>query len=169
MLTMNNEEFLAAHDAYADALFRHCYFRVYNRELAKDLVQEAFCKTWSYIAKGQKIENIRAFLYRVANNLVIDEIRKRKPIASLDELVEKGFSPKDESPTEMDQRLTNREIAGLLESLDESYRKIIVMRFIDELSPKEIGQILNMSENVVSVRIYRGLKKLEQLVDKKEL
>ena len=40
------------------------------------------------------------------------------------------------------------------------------MRFIDELSPKEIAAILGVSENVVSVRIHRGIKKLRQLVEK---
>lgn len=41
---MKEGEFMKAHDAYADALFRHCYFRLYDRERAKDLVQDAFMK-----------------------------------------------------------------------------------------------------------------------------
>ena len=46
------KEFEKAYDLYADAIFRHCYLRVSDRELAKDLMQEAFMKTWEYLASG---------------------------------------------------------------------------------------------------------------------
>lgn len=165
MDTGHKKEFLAAYDAYADALFRHCYFRVYDRERAKDLVQEAFSRTWSYLAEGKKIKNLRAFLYRVANNLVIDEARKKKSL-SLDILMEEGFSPEDESSPNIEQRMFGKEIIQLVGSLEETHRTIIIMRFIDELSPKEIASILEVSENVVSVRIHRGMKKLRTLLER---
>src|SRR3989344_7358867 len=132
------KEFLSAYDKYADALFRHCYFRVYDRERAKDLAQEIFCRTWSYLAEGKRIDNLRAFLYRVANNLIIDEARKKKPL-SLDQIMEEGFSPKDESSPNIEQRLIVKDVIQKLELLEEQYRNIIQMRFIDELSPKEIA------------------------------
>lgn len=159
------KQFLTAHDTYADALFRHCYFRVYDRELAKDLVQETFCRTWTYLSQGKEVENIRAFLYRVLHNVIVDEIRRKKPL-SLDQLVEEGFSPKDESLPDLEQRLVVKDIVQKLRLLDESYRDIIQMRFIDDLSPKEISTALGVSENVVSVRIHRGINKLRQLMEK---
>ena len=64
------QEFLDAYKQYADSIYRHCYFRVYNKELAEDLTQETFIKTWKYIAQGKEIKNIKAFLYRVAVNLI---------------------------------------------------------------------------------------------------
>ncbi|MDP3735656.1 MAG: sigma-70 family RNA polymerase sigma factor [bacterium] len=158
------EQFLKAHDAYADALFRHCYFRVYDRELAKDLTQETFCRTWTYLAEGKEIGNIRAFLYRVLHHVIVDEIRRKKSI-SLDRLIEKGFSPQDESFLEgEDQRRVVTELLQKLSRLDEPYRDAVRMRFVDELSPKEIASILGVSENVVSVRIHRGTKKLRHLL-----
>ena len=160
-------QFLSAHDAYADALFRQCYFRVYDRELAKDLVQEAFCRTWTYLAKGKKIENIRAFLYRVVNNLIVDAVRKKKPL-SLDELTEEGFSLEDKSSPDMEKLSIGKEVFQMLGMLEESYRTVVMMRFIDELSPKEIAHALGISENVVSVRIHRGIRKLHQLTEKQQ-
>jgi DNA-directed RNA polymerase specialized sigma24 family protein len=47
-------EFIALYDEMADQLFRHCYFKVSNRELALDLVQETFARTWEYIASAKK-------------------------------------------------------------------------------------------------------------------
>lgn len=76
-------DFLAAYDEHSDALFRHVLIRVRDREVAKDIVQEAFSRTWLYLSEGKKIDYMRAFLYRVANNLIVDGSRKKKS-ASLD-------------------------------------------------------------------------------------
>jgi len=159
------EQFLTAHDVYAAALFRHCYFRIYDRELAKDLVQETFCRTWIYLSQGKEIENIRAFLYRILHNVIVDEIRRKKSL-SLDQLMEEGFASKDESVPDLEQRLVVKDVVQKLKILDESYRNIVQMRFIDDLSLKEISSALGVSENVVSVRIHRGMKKLRQLIEK---
>lgn len=162
-MELNREnEFLSAYDAYADALFRHCYFRIHDRELAKDLTQEIFCRTWAYLAEGKDIQNIRAFLYRIANNLVVDEYRKKKPL-SLDTLVEEGFSPKDETAPDVEERFLVKAVVQKLESVEEPYRTAVVMRFVDGLSPKEIASALDVSENLVSVRLHRGVKKLRAL------
>lgn len=159
------EYFLKAYDEHADALFRHCYFKVYDRDLSKDLVQETFCRTWTYLSEGKEIKNIRAFLYRVLHNVIVDEIRRKKPL-SLDQLEEEGFSPKDDSLKDPEESFAAKEIIQKLVLLDESQRDIIQMRFIDDLSLKEISSALGVSENVVSVRIHRGVNKLRELVEK---
>lgn len=157
-------DFLAAYDAHANALFRHCMIRIRDREIAKDIVQETFTKTWVYLSEGKKIDHIRAFLYRVANNLIVDGAR-RKHTSSLDTMIdEDGFEPVDDTlkdPAEVPQV---REAMQLLRSLDEIYRTVITMRFIDELPPREIANILGVTENVVSVRIHRGIERLGKLM-----
>ncbi len=166
------KEFIEAYEEYADSLFRHCYFRVSNRERALELTQEAFMKTWDTANKGTEIQNYRAFLFRVLNNLIIDEYRKKKS-SSLDALLEKegvnegnfdelktGSLEEEVGKIELNFQSEQLEIA--LKKLPESYRSIIVMRYINELRPKEIADILKESENVVSVRINRGLKKLRE-------
>src|SRR3989344_280465 len=93
-------DFLAAYDEHADALFRHCLIRVRDREIAKDIVQETFSRTWKYLSEGKEVDYIRAFLYRVANNLIVDGSRKKKT-SSLDALMEEdGFEIADESLTD---------------------------------------------------------------------
>jgi len=158
------KKFLAAYDQYADPLFRHCYFRIYDREMAKDLVQEAFFRTWSCLIKNEEIKNIRAFLYRVLQNLIIDAVRKKKPL-SLDQLLDEGFEPADKAAPDLIQRLAAKEVGQKLALLAEPYRSAVLMRFIDELSPKEIAKVLGLSENLVSVRIHRGVNRLKQLLE----
>ena len=165
--TDKNKEFLLAYESYSDAIFRHCFFRVFNREEAVDIAQEAFIRTWEYIAKGNDVQNIRAFLYRVANNLIIDRSRRKKPV-SLDELQEVGFDPGTDETQKLNHRLQGREAMALLAGLDKKYHDVIIMRFIDDLSPREISEIIGESENAVSVRIHRGLKRARELMEQQE-
>lgn len=156
--------FLAAYDEHSDALFRHVLIRVRDRETAKDIVQESFSRTWLYLSQGKKIEYIRAFLYRVANNLIVDGSRKKKS-SSLDALMDDdGFEVQDESIKDPANIQASREAISMLENLDEIYRTAITMRFIEEMSPGEIARALGVSENVVSVRIHRGIERLGKLM-----
>ncbi|HTM67972.1 MAG TPA: RNA polymerase sigma factor [Candidatus Binatia bacterium] len=156
-----HDEFLQAYDQYADAIFRHCYYRVYDREKAKELSQECFMKTWEYLSQGKKVDNLRAFLYRVANNLIIDSSRKKKE-SSLDAMMEEGFEPRETGPEKTTVAAEAGQMIALLDKLDEKYRDVVRMRYLDDLSPKEIALALGESENVVSVRIHRGIKQLRE-------
>lgn len=158
------EQFLRVYEKHNDAIFRYCYFRLYNREKAKDLTQEAFMKAWVYLQEGNTIENLRAFIYRVANNLIIDYVRKKKE-SSLEALEESGFSPSTDGQHTENQRIDGIFLQETLNLLDEEYRDVVYMRYIEELAPREIAHILNESVNVVSVRIHRGLKKLKLLMN----
>ena len=87
-LSGSHEEcFLAAFEEYSDALFRHASLRVSDRERSVDLVHDTFTTVWGYVRGGHEIEQFRPFLYKVLNNLIIDEYRKRKE-ASLDAILE---------------------------------------------------------------------------------
>jgi RNA polymerase sigma-70 factor (ECF subfamily) len=160
-------EFLAAYDEHSDALFRHVLIRVRDRDTAKDIVQETFSRVWLYMSEGKKVEYIRAFLYRVANNLIVDGSRKKKS-SSLDAMMEDdGFEPVDDSIRDFADKPAAREAMVMLKQLDEIYRTAITMRFVDEMSPREIAETLGVSENVISVRIHRGIERLSKIMNKK--
>ena len=153
------ETFLDAYDRYADAIYRHCYFRVFSRARAEELMQETFLRAWQYLASGENVHTMRAFLYRVANNLIIDESRKRRPV-SLDELQEQGFDPGERIEEALNARLDANAILELLDHLSPEHRQVIVYRFVDQLGPKDIAAMLDESENVISVRLNRAIKQL---------
>ena len=163
--------FLTAFEEYNDALFRHALFRISDREKAIDLVHDAFTKVWSYVREGYEIESFRPFLYKVLNNLIIDEYRKRKE-ASLDAMMELdgvdegSFDELTESTVEtLAATIDGKKAFELLEEIPDQYREAIIYRFIDQLGPKEISDLIEESENVVSVRIHRGLKILRQKIE----
>lgn len=163
--------FLKAFEEYNDALFRHAQMRISNREKAVDLVHDTFTKVWSYIRDGYEIDNFRPFLYKVLNNLIIDEYRKRKE-ASLDAMLEVegvdegSFDELSESTVEvLAATIDGRKAFELLEELPDQYREVILLRFVDQLGPREISELIEESENVISVRIHRGLKLLRQKIE----
>ncbi len=163
--------FLKAFEEYNDALFRHALLRISNREKAVDLVHDTFTKVWSYIRDGYEIDNFRPFLYKVLNNLIIDEYRKRKE-SSLDALLEMegvdegSFDELSESTVEtLAATIDGKKAFELLEELPDQYREVILLRFVDQLGPREISELIEESENVISVRIHRGLKLLRQKIE----
>ena len=165
------ERFLKAFEEYSDALFRHATMRISNRERAIDVVHDTFNKVWSYVRSGHEIDSYRSFLYKVLNNLIIDEYRRQKE-SSLDALFEKegidegSFSELSESTVEaLAATIDGRKAFDLLKELPEEYREVIIFRFVDELGPKEIAELIEESENVVSVRIHRGLKLLRTKIE----
>jgi RNA polymerase sigma-70 factor, ECF subfamily len=159
------DEFISLYDEMADQLFRHCFFKLSNRELALDLVQETFTRTWEYIAAGKEVKNIKGFLFKVANNLIIDEYRKKKAV-SLETLQEvSGF---DAPVNDHNKTIFSVEVDTVLShinKLDSKYKDVILMRYVNDYSPKEIAKILGESENAVSVRINRGLKKVQEMLN----
>jgi RNA polymerase sigma-70 factor, ECF subfamily len=157
------EEFLRAFEEWSQALFNHSYYRVSNREIAKDLVQETFTKTWEYLAGGKTIDNLKSFLFKVLNNLITDHYRKKKS-DSLDVLQEAGFDVAGSDDEKIVSLSESQNAIKALKELDERFRQVVVMRYIDELSPREIASIIGESENAVSVRINRSLRKLKEIL-----
>ncbi len=135
-----------------------------DRDKAKDITQETFIRLWKYIAGGEEIENARALLYKMANNLIIDESRKKQTV-SIELLSEKGFDPGTDNMPKLISELDSKFVGDVVKKLEPRYREIINMRFIEDLSIKEIAEATDETENNISVRIHRGLKQLREILD----
>lgn len=164
----HEERFLAAFDEYADALFRHALYRLSDRELAIDAVHDTYTRVWNYVRTGHTVDSYKPFLYKILNNLIVDEYRRRKDI-SLDAMLEEeganegNFEElREGSIEELTFALDARQAAECIHQIPDVYREVLVLRFIDGLGPKEISELVEESENVVSVRIHRGLKLLRE-------
>jgi RNA polymerase sigma-70 factor, ECF subfamily len=164
--TQQGVELTEAHRVYAKGMNSYSFFKVNNHTTSDDLVQDTFIKTWGYIVKGGKIETMKAFLYHILNQLIIDEYRKSK-IISLDSLIEKGYEPNvDYSERVLD--IFDGKIATLLiKELPEKYQKIMKMKYSQSLSIKEISLITGQSRNTVAVQTHRGLEMLKILYNRK--
>jgi RNA polymerase sigma-70 factor (ECF subfamily) len=159
------KEFEHIYEENADALFRFIRFRVSDRQQAIDIAQESFIKFWQVFTE-QEVKEERAFLFKIARNLVIDWYRKSKSVpmqnfsgevgdeeVSLDMFSSNIVSAETSSEVE----IAKKEIAGL----EPIYREAVYLRYVEELTPKEIAEILGESTNVISVRINRGVALLQ--------
>jgi len=157
------KQFLEAYDEYSDAIFRFCIVKVSDREKALDLTQDTFTRVWEYSFKGNVIDNWKPFLFKTAYNLIIDHYRKKKSI-SLDEMEEEvGFVPSETAGITAEMYAEYNIALKKLNELDEAYRDPVMLRIVEGLSPKDIAETLGISENVVSVRIHRGIAKLREI------
>lgn len=159
----DKNKFIESYDAYGDAIFRYCLFKVFDRERAKDIMQETFTRTWEYLEKGKEVENMRAFLYKVAHNLCVNEFIRPKAY-SLDEMKENiNFDPKDDNAKSLDH---DAEVVLLVEKmklLPKDERDLLTMRYINDLAVSEIAELLDMIPNTVSVKIRRAEESLKKL------
>jgi len=157
------QRFLEAYERYADAIFRYCFFRVYQKQEAEELMQEAFIKTWNYLNEGKPIDNLRAFLYQVIRNLIIDQKRKERPTVSVEELFEAGIELEGSHHKNMLAVLEQKELFDRLNLLSSDQKELLLLRFVEGYSPKEIASLLKETPNVISVRITRAKQALHQL------
>ncbi len=160
--------YLKAFEEYADALYRHCYFRVSDKERAQDIVSDTFMKTWDYLVKGNTVDNFKPFLYRTLNHLIIDEYRKKKS-ESLDALLTNQEVPEstfeelvEGSREDLEFSLDAQKIPDILRRMPDQHRKVIMMRYVDGLMPAEMALIMEEPVNTISVRIHRGLAWLKE-------
>ena len=138
------------------------FFKTHNHATGEDLVQDTFMKTWNYLVKGGKIDIMKAFLYHVLNNLIVDEYRKRKT-SSLDVLVEKGYEPGADHTESLLNMLDGKTAILLIQRLPERYQKVLKMRYVQDLSLSEMSLITGQSKNTMAVQVHRGLEKLKLL------
>jgi len=162
------KKFESIYGEESDAIFRFCLLRVSNREQALDITQETFMRFWQSLQQDKKILSNRAFLFTIARRIIIDWYRKKKSL-SLDAMMigEEGrdYDVIDEDSTE-NKLLAGAEGRFLIEkinNLDSSYRDTLYFRFVEDLSPPEIADIMGISVNAASVRINRGIMELKKI------
>ncbi|WP_027410619.1 RNA polymerase sigma factor SigW [Anoxybacteroides tepidamans] len=158
-------------ELYKDKVYRLCYRMLGNRHEAEDAAQEAFIRAYVNINTYNPTMNFSSWLYRIATNLSIDKLRKKKPDIYLDEEVSgtEGLTmysqlpSKEASPEDAVESLELQEtVQKAIEKLPEKYRSVIVLKYINDLSLQEISEILDLPIGTVKTRIHRGREALRK-------
>ena len=140
-----------------------------NAEDAQDCLQEAMLRVYRAISGFKGQSSFSTWVYRVTMNTCLDELRKRKnrPSASLDGLVDAGWSPADsgESPEGHAMRTELRQsLQKFMGELPEDMRAAVVLRDIQGYSYEEISRILDANVGTIKSRISRGREKLREKI-----
>jgi len=170
----DRQAFVKVYDLYVNQIYRFIYFKVGNKEEAEDLSSAVFLKIWSYLQENNIIDSktLRSLLYKIARNIIIDHYRKinQRENVSLDKTMEQGglIDVKQDIAQRAEVMSDLMVIETKLPELKEEYREVIIMRYINELSIKEIAEILDKSKGNVRVLIYRALSVLRELMNQDE-
>jgi RNA polymerase sigma-70 factor, ECF subfamily len=159
------EAFGDLYERHLDEILRYVFYRVANRFEAEDLTETVFLKAWEALPRfaSSKV-NLRAWLYRIAHNVVIDHYRARKTTLDVSDVLLRDEHPLPEQRVQA--REQNQQLALALQSLNANLQNVIICRFINGLSHSETAQIMGMHEGHVRVLQYRALKKLRQWLEK---
>lgn len=150
-------------DKYSKKIYRFIYYKVSIKEVAEDLTSQCFLKIWEQISIGTKIHHFQAFCYKIARNLIIDYYRSREKeeLPLIYQIEHKEAEKFQFSP---DENLDQEQLEKILLNIKSDIREIVVLRFIDELSIKEIAEIVDKSPSNVRVIIHRALKELNKYI-----
>ena len=157
----NSDHFLCLSKRYEDKLLRYIIrISKFSREDAEDVLQEVFIKTYFNLNGFDKELQFSSWIYRIAHNEAVSAIRKKvvRPSIALEveDLVKFGDS--FDMTKEMDNILDRKMIDEALSKLDEKYREVLVLRFLDEKDYTEIADILKKPVSTVGNLILRGKK-----------
>ncbi len=154
---------------YRNQITNYVYRMTNDYDLAVDLAQETFMRVYAAAERYQTSYAFSTYIYRIATNLAISELRRRKRrrMVSLSSFFQERESPADSCELEMpdagplqDATLAEGErraaVARAIATLPEKYRAPLVLRDVEERSYEEIAHILGMNEGTVKSRINRA-------------
>ena len=129
-----------------------------------------FLKVWQYIRDDKQIKNLNAFIYMVARNSVIDFYRQKSRKEENEEAIHDGHISTIANETDLLlQKVKDAEVAEALAGLTklkDEYREAIILRYLDELSIKEIAEVLQKNPGNVRILLHRALNALKEAVKK---
>lgn len=156
---------------YQHKLYQVCYRMLGNKQESEDIAQEAFVRAYMNLHTFDQKRKFSTWLYRIATNLCIDRIRKKKPDYYLDAEVTgtegldlySQIASEDQLPEEtLEQMELQDRIQYEIGRLPDKYRTVVVLKYIEELSLQEISEILDMPLGTVKTRIHRGREALRK-------
>lgn len=160
-MSNSRKKYSKIYDQYVKKIYRFIFLKVKSAEIAEDLCSEVFLRGWQAYKSQKEIENIQAFLYQIARNLLADHYRQ----ASKTQLVSAEYAPISDPDQDLEEKSfiqsdLERVKAGLA-NIKEDYREVIVWYYLDELQVPEIAKMLQKSEPTVRVLLHRALKALK--------
>lgn len=164
----DKEAFGKIYDQFVNRIYRFVLIRVNSNAEAEDLTQIIFTKALEHIhSYKQKGLPFAAWLFRIARNTVIDYYRRkgRHFHQSLETIVE--LSVPDKALSNLGKKERNKTIRQAIRKLPDKYQETITLRFIEEMSYKEIGKVISKSDGAVRIMAHRAIKQLKKELDGK--
>ncbi len=165
----NGEAYRTVLDLYTTPVFQLAYNILRNKEMAEDITQETFIRLWNNASKWRETGRIKSWLFRIAHNLCIDEIRRYKPSGNIDDFSEIIGSDDKLADEEMHESDISKTIKAAVLELPVRQKTALMLVHYSDCSNIEAAEIMEISVDAIESLLSRGRRSLkDKLKDKKE-
>jgi RNA polymerase sigma-70 factor (ECF subfamily) len=161
-------------ELYKDKIYHLGYRMLNQKQEAEDVVQETFLRVYTNLERYDENQKFSTWIYRIATNLCIDRLRKRKPSYSIDAEMTDGegsdwHSMLASDSVGPDEELilseTQQNIRQAIQTLPDKYKTVVILRYLHDMSLQEISDVLEMPVTTVKTRVHRGREFLRKKLD----
>ena len=157
----DTEAFARLYACYVERITRYVYFRVTDHQLAEDITSRIFIKMLEKLKTYQAGQSpVIAWLYRMAHNAVIDHYRLKRTFISLEDIHQAEVRQEDGIEEKLDLQIKSQQLRAALQVLTEEQQRVLILKFIDGLSTREIARQLGKRQGAVRGLQMRALQKL---------
>lgn len=152
-LKKNDEKaYIELLDLYGNRLLKTCFLVLKDEKEAEDIVQETFIKLFSQIHLFKGKSSLYTWIYRIALNLCKDKMRSKKEFILYEDTVESNEGVEEIVLDEINNKILHKELEGL----PHIYKEVIILFYFEDLSIKDISEILEEKEGTIKSRLSRG-------------
>ena len=165
----NKDAFTQLVEQWHSKIYRFAFRFFADEDDAHDITQKTFIKTYQNVNTLENPEKFSSWIYRIANNLCLDELKRagRRKSTSLEAYLEQSAGPESEYALP-DAKLQNKELGSILQNalltLPDEQRTVIILKEYEGLKFREIADILEEPESTVKSRLYYGLKSTRRVL-----
>lgn len=149
---------------YRDKVFRLSFSMLRDRAMAEDTTQDIFLRIWRALPGFAGQAALSTWIYAIAKNACLSELRKRRPTVSLDQNDDDGYNPAVAAlaAPEADDSATVS-VGQLLDQLPERYRQAVVLFYMEDKSYEQTAASLGLPLGTVKALLHRARKRLIEL------
>ena len=154
------------YDQYAPLIYRYLYRRVQDAQIAEDLTSDVFVRVLKAIQSAKTWHtSFRAWLYRIAHNLVVDYYRKQPAVPAL-ALDEDLVADEGDADSALAERLSRQRLQAAIRLLTPGQQQVLALRFGERLTAGQIAEDLGKSVGAIEALQHRALATLRRILQK---
>jgi len=161
----DSDAFAFFYDKYVTRIYRFVLIKVSSKQVAEDLTQDIFLKTWQHLVDKRHVKSFQAFIFRVARNTVIDYYRQSNKQELPLEYVPDDIDLSENIEKDLDAALDTNKLLKKIRQLKPEYQEVLLLRYLEDLSIDDISKVIQKDKNNVRVTIHRALAKLKKTAD----
>jgi RNA polymerase sigma factor (sigma-70 family) len=156
----DKESFRHFYEIYADSAIRVASAITRNREMAKDAVQEAFIRVYRNIGSYQSDQPFDPWFYRIVTNECLRLLKKDAPLSRFE------MNDLENNPSIAEASFDQlSDLYDCIQTLDDIHRIPLILKYVKGFTEKEIAEVLELNQNTVKSRLFKGRIKLRELLD----